>query len=80
MILNITHNLDGSANALYRDLSAISRVPCVKSTQIQSFLWSVFSRIRTEYEDLDSQSLYSVRIRKNKDQKKLHIWTLFTQW
>ena len=24
--------------------------------------------------------LYSVKIQKNKDQKKFHIWTLFTQW
>ena len=26
-----------------------------------------------------SKSLYSVRIQENKDQKKLRIWTLFTQ-
>ena len=43
---------------------------CVKSVQIRSFLWSVFFRIRTEY---------SVRMRENTDQKKLRIWTLFTQ-
>ena len=24
--------------------------------------------------------LYSVQIRKNTEQKYLHIWTLFTQW
>ena len=23
---------------------------------------------------------YSVRMRENTDQKKLHVWTLFTQW
>ena len=43
-------------------------VHCVKSVQIRSFFWSVFSCIRT------------VRIKENTDQKKLRIWTLFTQW
>ena len=33
------------------------------------FFWSVFSRIRTEYEDLQSKSLYSVQMRENTDQK-----------
>ena len=33
----------------------------------------------TEYGDLLRKSLYSVRIRDNMDQKKLRIWTLFTQ-
>ena len=37
---------------------------CVKSVQILSFFWSVFSCIWTE----------------NLDQKKLRIWTFFTQW
>ena len=26
------------------------------------------------------ESLYSLRMRENKDQKNLPIWTLFTQW
>ena len=38
---------------------------CVKSVQIRSFFWSVFSCIRTEYED----SPYSVGIQENTDQK-----------
>ena len=42
----------------------------VKSVQIRSFLWSLFS----------CKSPYSVRIQENADQKKLRIWTLFTQW
>ena len=42
---------------------------CVKSVQIRSFFWCVFSRIRTEYEDIFSTSTYSVRIQKNMDQK-----------
>ena len=52
---------------------------CVKSVQIRSFLWSLFSRIWTEYEEIRSISPYSVRIRKTADQKKLRIWTHFTQ-
>ena len=58
---------------------AFSLSHCVKSVQIPSFFWSVFSRIRTEYGDLRCKSPYSVRIRANTYQKKLHIWTLFTQ-
>ena len=52
----------------------------MKSVQIQSFFWSVFSHIRTEYGDLLRKSPYSVRIRDNADQIKLRIWILFTQW
>ena len=52
----------------------------MKSVQTRSFFWSVFSRIRTEYENLHSKYPYSVRIRENTDQKKLRIWTLSTQW
>ena len=52
---------------------------CVKSIQIQSFFWSVFSRIRTEYGEIRSMSPYSDQMRENADQKNLRIWTLFTQ-
>ena len=52
---------------------------CVKSVQIRSFLWSVFSRIRTEYGYLLRKFPYSVRMRENTDQKKLRICALFTQ-
>ena len=52
---------------------------CVKSVQIRSFLWSLFSCICAEYGYLRRKSLYSVRIQENKDQKKLRIWTLFRQ-
>ena len=52
---------------------------CVKSVQIHSFFWSVFSCIRTEYGYLRSKSPYSVRVQENKDQKKLRIRTLFRQ-
>ena len=33
---------------------------CVKSVQIWSYFWSIFSRIRTEYGDLLHKSLYSI--------------------
>ena len=50
-----------------------------KSVQIWSFCWSVFSCIRTEYDDLMIKSPYSVRIHENTDQRKLRILTVFTQ-
>ena len=50
---------------------------CLKSVQICSFFWSVFFRIQTAYEEIRGISRYSVRMRKNTDQKKLRIWTLF---
>ena len=51
----------------------------MKSVQIRSFFCSVFPRIRTEYGEIRSISLYSVRMWENTDQKKLRIWTHFTQ-
>ena len=39
------------------------------------FSWSVFSRIQTEHREIRS----SVQMRQNADQKKLRIWTCFTQ-
>ena len=35
---------------------------------MRSFLWSVFSRIRTEYGELRSISPYSAQMRENADQ------------
>ena len=52
---------------------------CVKSVQIRSFFWSVFSLIRTEFGDLRSKSPCSIRIMENTDQEKLRVWKLFTQ-
>ena len=46
---------------------------------IRGFFWSVFSRIRTEYGEIRSISPYSVRMWENTDERKLRIWTLFTQ-
>ena len=49
--------------------SPLKNPPCVKSVEIRSYFWSVFSFIRTEYGDLRSRSLYSVGIQENTDQK-----------
>ena len=51
----------------------------MKSVKIQSFFWPIFSSVWTEYQDLRRIFPY-YRIRENKDQKKLHIWTFFTQF
>ena len=53
---------------------------CMRRVQIWSFFWSVFSCVRTGYGDLILESPYSVWIQKNTDQKKLRIWTFFTQY
>ena len=42
---------------------------CVKSVQKRSYFWSVFFRIRSEYEEILRISPYSVWIRENTDQK-----------
>ena len=57
----------------------LSHYHCVKSIQIRIFFWSVFSCIWAECGELRSKSPYLVRIQENRDQKKLRIWTLFTQ-
>ena len=53
---------------------------CIKSVQIASFFWSVFSYIWTDHGDLLHKSPNSVRIQENTDQKIIRTWTLFTQW
>ena len=72
--------LEMKASILFSKLMyPLSCFHCVKCVQIRSFFWSLFSRIRIEYEEIRSISPYSVRMRENRDQKKLRIWTLFTQ-
>ena len=51
----------------------------MKSVQMRSFLWSVFSCIWSEYGDLLHKPPISVQIQENTDHKKLCIWTIFTQ-
>ena len=51
----------------------LSNFHCVKSVQIRSNFWSVFSRIRTEYGEIPT---YSVRMQENTDRKLLRIGTL----
>ena len=76
-IKDVKENSDLPSSATY-DINIHDEKHCVKSVQIRSFSWSVFSCIRTENVDLRSKSPYSVRIKKNQDQKKLSIWALFT--
>ena len=47
--------------------------------QNADFVWFVFSRIPTEYGEILRISPYSFRMLENMDEKKLRIWTLFTQ-
>ena len=47
----------------------------MNNDRIRRVLWSVFSRIGTEYRDLDYKSLYSVRMQKNMDQKNSEFGT-----
>ena len=53
---------------------------CMKSVQVRSFFWYVFSCIQAEYGDLLYKYPHLVRIKENINQKNLRIWTLFTQW
>ena len=46
---------------------------CVKSVQILSFFWSVFSSFQTEYGEIHRISPYSVRMQENTNQKKLPV-------
>ena len=55
-------------------------IHCVKNVQKRSNFWSVFPRIRTEYGEILRICPYSVRMRKNTDQKLLRILTLCTYW
>ena len=42
---------------------------CKPLHRIRSFFWTVFFRIRTEYEEIVRITLYSVRMQENTDQK-----------
>ena len=44
------------------------------------FFLVFISHIQTEYENVQSKSLYSIQMRQNKDQKNLRIRTPFSQW
>ena len=62
------------------DPTSFTSKHCLKSVQIRSFLWPIFSCITTEYGDLLHETLYSFQIQENTDRNKLGIWTLFMQW
>ena len=61
------------------DPTSFTSKHCLKSVQIRSFLWPVFSSITTEYGDLLYETPYSFQIQENTDRNKLGIWTLFMQ-
>ena len=65
------------ARKLFRFCCKLSRL---LKWNLYRFSWSAFSLIQTEYGDLLHKSPYSLRIRENTDQKKLHTCTPFTQW
>ena len=77
-LLNILPKFQGYKTLVWNGL-ILDLFHCVKSGQIRSFFWSVFSRIRTEYGEMQSISPYSVWMRENTDQKKHRIRTLSTQ-
>ena len=59
----------GNSDVIFEKEVGISTRHCVKSVQIRSYFWSVFSCIRTEYGERLRISPYSVRIQENSDQK-----------
>ena len=68
------HTCHKTFSILKTPMHIFSQIHYVKSVQIRSFFWSVFSRNRTGI------SPYSLQVRENTDQEKLRIWTHFTQW
>ena len=72
-LLRSDNKLYLSQTFIMKSIRRLDKKFCVKSAEIWSFFWSMFSRIRTEYGDLRSKSSNSVRIRENKNQKKLRI-------
>ena len=76
---HILHNKK-TAKIVQRKTQSPHQIHCVKSVQIRSIFWSVFSRIWTEYGEILRISPYSARMWENTDQKILRIWTLFRQW
>ena len=48
---------------------SIVRFSLCKKSPYSEFIWSAFSRIRTEYGGLLRKSPYSLRMRENADQK-----------
>ena len=64
---------------LARHSISVTKSLCEKCPNTEVFLVCIFP-IWTECGNLQSKCPYSVWIRKDTDQKKLCIWTLFTQW
>ena len=56
-------------NALGWNAWGMQCVAMMQKCPYSQFFWSAFTQIRTEEQDLQSVSLYSVRMLENKDQK-----------
>ena len=54
---------------LDRQIKVLLLLPLQEKCPYLEFSWSVFSRIRTEYGEIGSISLYSVRMQENTDLK-----------
>ena len=68
----------GCSEAIFFLLNIISwacLLDCMKSVQIRSFFWFVFSRIRTEYGDLLRKSVFSLNTGKCRPEKTLYLDT-----
>ena len=66
---NLNINQWKNIASLIDDSKEQSKRHYVKSVQIWSYFWSVFSCIRIEYGDSRSKSPYSIPIQENTDQK-----------
>ena len=70
VFVDFSNNYSTDPRHVFRTLSKICDwLQCMKSVQMRSYFWSVFSCIWTEYRHLRSKSPYSVRIQENKNQK-----------
>ena len=58
---------------------AIASNPLCEKYRYSELFWPVFSRIRTEYEEIRSISPYSVRMREDTDENNYEHGHIFTQ-
>ena len=76
LITNVWHV---ACNFTFILRNLLTRTKSLREKCPNTQFFSVFSWIRTEYGDLFCKSPFSVRLEENTDQKKLRIWTFFTQ-
>ena len=66
--LNHLKRIFTSCSRLSKFLRDYLQKHCIKKCPYSALFWSVFSRIRTEYEEMRNISPYSVRMREDADQ------------